>query len=421
MERTGLPRTALAGQVAVVTGAGRGIGRQAARALAWLGAKVVIAELSEESGREAEQIIRQDDGEALFVHTDVSNEESVQALADETRAAYGPATILVNNAILCPVAAVVEMEAALWQRVMAVNLGGTFLTCRVFLPDMLAFRRGVIVNMISTEAMPGLSAYMASKQGITGFSQSLAAEVTEHGVRVIPFAPGMVDTPAIREAAPQLALHLGMTPEQFLGISLHPAYPGLMPAEHAGAATAYLVAALAEEYQGEVADGYAVLERAGIIAPPRLPAQVQDGSVGIAAGNLQAIQSAIQDCLRLQEMIAQTEAEFNRLPVFVRPLARSGFKNKSGQSLADWSRTAAELAGRLGQVGAGDGAALAALRAELPRLKGQIEKLISYYQGVPVETARFTKDAEMLRQVSAIASERTGLLRSLAAALEAAS
>ena len=220
------------GKVVVVTGAGRGIGEQVARAFAWLGAEVVIAELSTQGQRVADTIC-QAGGKALFVQTDVSDSASVDRLAQTVHHALGPVSILVNNAIRIADVLVVDMDEALWDSILAVNLRGTFLTSKTFLPDMLMRRDGAIINMVSTEAMPGLSAYIASKQGILGLSQSMALEVGPAGVKVIPFAPGMVDTPGIRGVSGSLAPRLGMTQDAFLNLSLHPGYEGLMPPEHA--------------------------------------------------------------------------------------------------------------------------------------------------------------------------------------------
>jgi len=278
LARARLSRNTLSGQVAVVTGAGRGIGRESARALAWLGAKVVIAELNNVLGTETRELIHKDAGEALFIHTDVSDTESVTALAAETHKSFRTVDILVNNAILCPAVSVVDMDVELWDEVVAVNLRGAFLTCKTFLPEMLAKKHGTIVNMISTEAMPGLSAYIATKQGVAAFSQSLALEVEGQGVYVIPFGPGMVDTPGIRNVASKLAPRLGMSAEQFLGVSLHPAFEGLMPVEYAGVATTYLIAKLADEFHGETVTGYGVLERAGVIRSPEVRGQAPGSS-----------------------------------------------------------------------------------------------------------------------------------------------
>jgi NAD(P)-dependent dehydrogenase (short-subunit alcohol dehydrogenase family) len=411
LTRAGLSQSTLSGQVAVVTGAGRGIGREAARALAWLGAKVIIAELNDVLGTETRELIQTESGEALFIHTDVSDAHSVRALASETHKSFRTVDILVNNASLCPAVSVVDMGVELWDEVIAVNLRGAFLTCKTFLPEMLAKKHGAIVNMVSTEAMPGLSAYIATKQGITGFSQSLALEVEGQGVYVIPFGPGMVDTPGIRIVASNLAPRLGMSTEQFLSIPLHSAFEGLMPVEYAGVATAYLIVKLAEEFHGETVTGYEVLERAGVIESPGAGSQAaalsEAGAEHVDVGLPADIQSL---CGQFTEMIAATEAEFNQLPAFVRPIARRGFKGKSGQSIRDWARTAASLTDLLKSP--------EILQAELSRLKALFDKLVSYYQGVPAETARFTKDPEMLQSVERISQERIALIHRLEAKLE---
>lgn len=402
--QTGLRDDALAGQVVVVTGAGRGIGCEAARALASLGARVVIAEVDESSGRKVEVSIRDAGGDALFVRTDVSDAASVAALAEQVHAACGAVSILINNAVFIREAAVVEMSLDDWDRTLAVNLRGTFLVCRAFLPDMLSAKCGTIVNMVSTEAMPGLAAYIATKQGVVGFSQSLALEVGEHGVRVIPYGPGMVDTPGIRSVAAGLAPRLGMSEAQFLSVPLHPAFDSLMPAEYAGVGVAYLVAELADEFHGEMVTGYTVLERAGLIETPG----VQESTA--PASGPQVPGEALDLSRRLQEIIAQTEVEFGRLPAFVRPLARGGFKGKAGQSLQDWTRTAAALAAQLEQ---------GVLLPDAARPRSLLDKLVTYYEGVPAETARFTKDAETLRAVEETSRERIAVIRALTAALAA--
>lgn len=394
-----LTSDALAGQVAVVTGAGGGIGFEAARSLAALGARVVIAELDAARGRAAEAAIQDTGHQALFVETDVSDPASVAALAQRV----GRVDVLVNNAIYIHQAAAAEMELEDWDRTLAVNLRGVFLTCRQFLPGMLAQGRGIIVNMVSTDAMPGLAAYIASKQGIVGFSQSLALEVGDQGVRVVPFAPGMVDTPGIRSVAAGLAPRLGMTEEEFLGVSLHPAFDDLMPVAYAGAATAYLVAALADEFHGEVVDGYAVLERAALIEAPSVPQTAVSVPRAIPSGE------ALDLSRRLEDVIAQTGAEFDRLPIFVRPIARRGFRGKAGQSLQDWARTATDLVEHLER---------GTLPPDLARIVALLDQLVVYYEGVPAETARFTSDAEMLRQVEETTRERIALIRALQSELE---
>lgn len=397
-----------AGKVVVVTGAGRGIGRAVARAFACLGARVVVAEISPDGEQVVDEICRAG-GSALFVQADVSDSTSVRSLAEITRRSFGPADILVNNAIRIAVAPLVEMEDELWDSILAVNLRGVFLTCKAFLPEMLQRGSGTIINMVSTEAMPGLSAYIASKQGVSGLSQSLALEVGSAGVHVIPFGPGMVDTPGIRSVAGDLAPRLGLTHDQFLGMSLHAAYDGLMPAEHAAAGTVYLALRLAEEFHGQPVNGYEVLERAGFL-------QVSDAALPQTAAPEPAStgQQGAADVPRLSraviEIIAETAAEFEKLPIFVRPMARAGFKKKSGASLDDWRRSLERLSEQ-----AETGALPASTAASFAR---RLESLVDYYQGVPAETGRFTRDQALLAEISALCSRRIAAIRQLAAALQ---
>ena len=393
-----LDPSSCAGQIIVVTGAGRGIGLQIARAFAFLNGKVILAELFE-TGREAERQIRAEGGDALFIQTDVSDSEAVSRLARITREHYGTASVLINNAIYIQEAAVMDMPLEQWDKTIAVNLRGTFLTCQAFLPDMLSQRGGTILNLVSTDAMPGLAAYIASKQGITGFSQSMALEVGEAGVHVIPFAPGMVDTPGIRSVAEGLAPRLGLQTGQFLSLSLNAAYSGLMPAEHAAAAAVYLTLHLADEFHGQVVNGYEILERAGLLrSPAALPTVAEEPSKASASGWEDLIQ-------QLAGILIETNEEFNRLPIFVRPMARQGFKNKAGESLADWQRLLATLKNDTSAVPA--------------NLSERLEKLVQYYRDVPKETARFTRDAEMLQQVAELTKQRIGVIEKLREGLRA--
>lgn len=391
-------------QVAVVTGGGRGIGLQTARAFALLGARVVIAEITDE-GKQAEAQILAEGGQALFVRTNVADPVSVAELRQEVAQELGHVDYLINNAIRCPVISAIEMPVETWDSVLAVNLRGTFLMCKAFLPAMLERKSGVVVNMISTEAMPGLSAYIASKQAILGFSQSLSQEIPDAGVQVIPFGPGMVETPGIREVSNSLAPRLGMTADQFMHLSLHPAYEGLMPSEHAGAATAFLCVRLAEEYHGMPVNGYEVLERAGVFTPVNAaaPTVPPPPPARAHAGTTETLAAFIQ-------MLDDTRTEFGKLPIFVRPLARQGFKSKAGASLEDWQRLAQELQISLDQI------------SDFSERKGfpaRLDQLAAYYRGVPAETARFTRDAAILREIETLCSRRLALIDQLKSLFDA--
>ena len=402
----------MSGRVAVVTGAGRGIGREIAVLFGRLGARVIVAEISGQAGAETAQIIEGQGGKALFLHTDVSDARSVEEPVRRAEEAFGPAEVLVNNAILSPVRSVLDMDIDLWDRVTAVNLRGTFLTCKGFLPGMLrrgAKGSGVIVNLTSLDSMPFMSAYMATKQGIAGFTRSLAAELegSGSGVRAVAFVPGVVDTPGLREAIGRLGPSLGISPDEF--------FRGAWPAHRAALATAHLVLRYADEYHGEVVDGYTILERAEGgegAGPTSVAGAAQTTRADEAAGSVK--HGAAKAAEALATILVETEAELNKLPIFVRPMARAGFKDKAGFSMREWGAQVRDLADRL------SGAARAAagdLEAAVPGLIQRLPQLASYYRAVPAQAARFSKDQAFLAMVRKTSEEREAAVETLRQAL----
>jgi NAD(P)-dependent dehydrogenase (short-subunit alcohol dehydrogenase family) len=414
LERTDFPENSLAKKTVVVTGAGRGIGRATALTLALMGARVVAAEISDQ-GQATVREIERCGCRGIFVKTDVSNAEDMKKLGQTVGREFGPVDILINNAAITPVVPVSEMSVELWDQVMAVNLRGMFLGCKTFLPGMLDQKSGTIINMVSAESFPYISAYIASKQGIVAFSQSLAAEVGDKGIKVIAFGPGMVDTPAIREVGKQLAPRIGMSPEQFFSISLDPAYEGLMPVEDSATAAALLVVRYAEEYHGEVVTAYDILKRAEYL---RLePEEDREASVprkvtGSPPIQVDSLQRAFELGQQVEAMLHETEDEFERLPVFVRPLARQGFKQKSGKRIQDWHRSIIELINQVRDAGfSPEGRKL--LKSRIPTWRKALDKLATYYRGVPAATATMTRDQEFLAQVHQITEERLEVIYEL--------
>lgn len=421
VERIRLRQDALEGRVAVVIGGGRGIGREIARALAVLGARVVIADTSDE-GVETEGLVSETNGTALFVRTDVSLEADVAALSRTAVEAFGTVDILINNAALCPVASVLETDVALWDGVLARNLRSAFLTCRAFLPGMLDRRQGTIVNVVLVDATPHLTACSASAHGLIGLTKALAAEVESQGVRVVAFAPGMADTVETREIAQGLAARFGFAADDLLNTSSHHAYDGLIPADHIAAALAYLVADLAGEYHGQQVTSCAVLERAGFIEPScsstTSRATVAGPMAERAAGRGSTVYLDVALSERLQQMIDATDAEFRRLPSYVQPIARRSFEAKTGQSFRQWRATAADLTTLLESIRASDVTVKQILRATYPCLEDWLRKLIAYYHDAPVEMASLTRDAGVLRDVAFFSPQRETSLRFLLATLE---
>jgi NADP-dependent 3-hydroxy acid dehydrogenase YdfG len=194
----------LLGQVAVVTGAGRGIGRAVATALARAGATVALAARSPAELETVAREIRETGGRAVVVPTDVRQEAQVEGLARRALAEWQRVDVLVNAAGVAAFAPVTDSKLDDWDQMLAVNLRGAVLGCRAVLPAMIAKRRGTIINIgsvVTSRSLTGSAAYTASKYGLLGFSRVLAEEMRPHGVRVGVLSAGATDT-ALWDAMP---------------------------------------------------------------------------------------------------------------------------------------------------------------------------------------------------------------------------
>lgn len=205
------------GRVAVVTGGARGIGHAVARRLIEEGAKVALWDL-----RGADEAAAALGGAALGVQVDVSDEASVTAATETTRARLGPVDIMVTAAgITGPTAPVKGHPYASWKQVIDIHLGGVFLCCRAVLDDMVARDYGRIVTVASVagkEGNPNASSYSAAKAGIIGFTKSLGKELAATGVRANVIAPGLIRTPLMEQLPPeQVAFSLGKIPQGRFG------------------------------------------------------------------------------------------------------------------------------------------------------------------------------------------------------------
>jgi NAD(P)-dependent dehydrogenase (short-subunit alcohol dehydrogenase family) len=211
-------------RVAIITGAGRGVGRATAQLFAREGARVVLFSRTQEHLEETLAEIARAGGEALAVVGDVSREDDVQRLFAQTQEMYGRVDILVNCAGIVAVRPFVDMDVATWDSVIGVNLRGTFLCCREAFQVMTIQQEGVIINLSSlsgvkgVEKFPGLSAYNVSKAGVAGLTEILAVEGKPYNIRVCAVSPGAVDTEMLRQAAPHLKA--SMTPEDMAEILL---------------------------------------------------------------------------------------------------------------------------------------------------------------------------------------------------------
>ena len=192
-------------KVAIITGAGGGMGRVASLTFAREGAKIVAAEFGEAAGNETVRVVREAGGEASFVRADVSSEADAKAMVDHAVKTYGRLDILYNNAGVMPEAdhSVVDTDVDTWDTVMAVNVRGVFLGCKYAIPRMVEAGGGSIINIASFVALVGCSvpqdAYTASKGALLSLTRSLAVQFGPQGIRTNAICPGPVETPLLMD------------------------------------------------------------------------------------------------------------------------------------------------------------------------------------------------------------------------------
>jgi NAD(P)-dependent dehydrogenase (short-subunit alcohol dehydrogenase family) len=225
-------------KVAIITGAGSGMGRVAAQMFAAQGAKVVIAEFDEGAGTETADMVSGAGGQATFVQADVSREDDARRMVEAAVSAYGRLDVLYNNAGVMPEAdhSVTDTDVEIWDRVMAVNVRGVFLGCKYAIPRMLEQGSGSIVNISSFVALLGCSvpqdAYTASKGAVLSLTRSLAVQFGPQGVRTNAICPGPIETPLLMDwllkddAAKQLRLARNPTgrfgkPEEIVNLAIY--------------------------------------------------------------------------------------------------------------------------------------------------------------------------------------------------------
>ncbi len=260
ISQLGLNPDVLLGETVIVTGAGGGIGYEAARALLWLGANVVIAEINQQNGRMAEVTLEKEFGKerVLFVTTDVGDEASVRELYKLSILAFGKVDAVINNATIAVLGNVVDVPIESWDKSYHVNLRGPVLMAKTFLPDMIKRNHGVFACVSST-GTAFLGGYETFKAAQVHLANTLDAELEGTNVIAYTIGPGLVPTETASKAIGQLAPQMGMSVEQFFEMNKG----AVLSVEEAGVGFALSVL-FAEKFRGQEISSMQALKAANI-------------------------------------------------------------------------------------------------------------------------------------------------------------
>lgn len=189
-------------QVAFITGAGRGIGREIARKLSSRGMRIVVTDKNLENAEKTVSLIREEGGEAIAVYCDVTSLENVEKAVEQAVAEYGKIDVLVNNAGWDKIEPFLQSTPSTWKTIIDINLMGQVHTCKAILPIMIENGYGKVINIASDSGRVGSSGeavYSAAKGGVIAFTKTLAREMARYRLNVNCIAPGPSDTPLFQE------------------------------------------------------------------------------------------------------------------------------------------------------------------------------------------------------------------------------
>jgi NAD(P)-dependent dehydrogenase (short-subunit alcohol dehydrogenase family) len=375
ISQLGLTPDALLGETVIVTGAGGGIGYEAARALLWLGANVVIADINQQNGHMAEGTLEKEFGKdrVLFVTTDVGDETSVKELYKLSILAFGKVDAVINNATIAVLGNVIDVPIESWDKSYHVNLRGPVLMAQTFLPDMINQNHGVFACVSST-GTAFLGGYETFKAAQVHLANTLDAELENTNVSAYTIGPGLVPTETASKAVGQLAPQMGMSVEQFFEMNKG----AVLSVEEAGVGFALSVV-FAEKFRGQEISSMQALKAADINFGG---GEEKKESVEMSSERRKQAQDLCEAVLvTLQE---QAEGWKSR-SLFERQWVIRDFKKTAGMPVEEWLLSLK----RLDESLRGDGAIVS---FPLDKLAGYYEHLAELAKGYERDVAKLEEN-----------------------------
>ena len=374
ISQLGLKPDALLGETVIVTGAGGGIGYEAARALLWLGANVVVAEINESNGKKAaEKLAKEFSPERVcFVRTDVGDETSVMDLYKETVKRFNKVDGVINNATIAVLGMVKDLPIERWDTSYRVNLRGPVLMARTFLPAMITRKHGTFVCVSST-GTAYLGGYETFKAAQVHLANTLDAELDGTGVIAFTIGPGLVPTETASNAVNQLAPMMGMTVDEFYELNKN----AFLTPEEAGAGFAASIV-FAERFKGMEISSLQALKAANINYGAGEAGQTWTMS---GAGQRQ---QAADLCEKVRRTLKEQSDGWRQRSIFERQWVIRDFKKTTSMSAEEWL----DILDRLTKALKGNGDFI------IPPL----EKLVAYYNHLAELARGYEKDAAKLEE-----------------------
>jgi NAD(P)-dependent dehydrogenase (short-subunit alcohol dehydrogenase family) len=326
ISKIGLRPEALVNETMIVTGAGGGIGYETTRALLWLGANVVIAEINDRNGEKAASDLSEefDSNKVMFIHTDVGDEASVQSLCKAAEARFGQVDVVINNATIAVLGAVKDIPIDQWDASYRVNLRGPVLMAKSFLPGMLKRDHGVFV-CVSSVGGAFLGGYETFKAAQVYLANTMDAELEGTNVIAYTIGPGLVPTETATNAVAEIAPLMGMSLDEFYKMNKN----AMLSIEEAGAGFAASVV-FAEKFRGQEISSMQALKAADIQYGGN---DSETDPASLAGDKLEQVQKALAV---VHTTLKEQSEGWKSRSIFERQWVIRDFKKTAGMPVEEW-------------------------------------------------------------------------------------